>query len=904
MKKLIALFILSVSSLTAYVNAQVQLCLGQDATVCAGQTVQITNCGGGTTLPNGPIALTNPSSVSLSDDVWSGIINIGFTFSFYGVNYTQCVIGSNGLVSFNTAVANSSCAWSLSGVGTLPNSSFTTPQNTTMICYSDLNPGTAGANGGIFYQTLGTAPNRRFVVLYQNIPTFGSSDCNYMGLVLYEGTNILEHYISLKAAISTWNGGLAIQGSEKAGGTVAHITPGRNNTQWTASQDAKRYTPTSPTNTNAYTITNTTYYPIFNQGVSLQWMNTLGQTFAYNSGVLNVNTVPPGTTGYFLTANASGCSGAIGGISDTTFITRDIVNGTGSSTTDYCAGGVGTATVTPGAGVGPFTFSWAPSGQTSATATNVFTGNNTVTITDALGCTGTVVVNVPNTNASFSGTTTQVSCPGGSDGTATATMTPALGTVSYNWYDAGGQTTQTATGLTAGTYHCEVSSTTGCIDTVEVTVTEIPGMVSQIINQSDVTCNSGNDGVLEVAITDGTAPYTYSWSNSASSTNMATDLVAGNHVLTITDANSCVITVSVTIGEPSPLRITSLTPDLIICPENSTTLAVTGSGGNGPAEYIFTWKEDGTIIGTGTTIVVDPVNSGTQYCVVLTEICGSPSKDSCMNITFPTPIIPDYVADKLYSCSPGAFTFYNNSSNKSEIDHVDVDYGNGFSETVNGPADLVYTYTNPGIYTIDVVTTSIQGCVTTETFPGIANVIPNPVADFNMSSNPTTFFETYITMQDKSSPSVNSWKWYSPGSTPLTSSTESPVFHFPEGVVGTYDITLIVETPEGCIDTITKILTVNSDIIFYAPNSFTPDGDEFNQNWLFYVSGIDEYNFELLIFNRWGEVMWETKDPHASWDGTYQGQIVPNGAYSWIARVKDIYNDSKKTFTGSINVIR
>lgn len=901
MKKLIIVTLISFAF--AQVQAQVQLCLGQDATVCAGQTVQITNCGGGAPVLSSGITLSNATTLpQLSDDMYSGMIPIGFTFNFYGTNYTQCCIGSNGLVSFNAGNANGSCPWSLSGMGTLPSTTnLATTRNSAMLFYSDINPSQPPI-GPIKYQTIGTAPNRKFVVLFESVNAFSCQNtCYYGALVFYETSNIIDMMIGQKPNCSSWNGGLAIQGLHNPSGNNATITPGRNNTVWSANQDGKRFTPTAPTNTSNYSVATVQYYTVTStSNNSIQWANTLGQTFPYNNGVLNVTTVPPGTTGYYLSATA--CNAAVGGVSDTTFITRDVVTGTGSSTTDFCNGGVGTATVTPGQGVAPFTFLWTPSNQTTPTAVNVNAGINIVVITDALGCSATVNVNVPNTNAAFTGATTQVTCPGGSDGTATATMTPNLGTVSYNWYDAGSQTTQTATGLQAGTYHCEVSSTTGCLDTVTVTVTEIPGMVATITNQSDVTCNSGNDGVITIDVINGTAPYTYVWDNSASTSNSATDLFAGTHTVTITDGNSCVISVSGTIGEPNALQITNMTPDQVICPESTTTLTVTGSGGSTP--YTFTWKESGNVIGTGTSIVVDPANSGTSYCVELTEQCGSPSTDSCMSITFPTPIVPDYAADKPYSCLPGEFTFYNNSSNKSEIDHVVVDYGNGYTEQVFGPTDLVYTYTNPGVYTISVVTTSVQGCITTGTFAGIANVIANPVADFNMSSNPTTFFETSIKMQDKSSPSVVSWYWESPGSIPNQSSVESPVFKYPEGVVGTYTITLFVETAEGCRDTVSKILTVNSDIIFYAPNTFTPDGDEFNQTWKFYVSGIDEYNFELLIFNRWGETIFETHDPSIGWDGTYNGQLVPNGGYTWVARVKDIYNDSKRTFSGAINVMR
>lgn len=904
MKNLVLISMLVLMS-NCMLNAQVTLCLGQDATVCAGQTVQITNCPGTPGVTTG-ITLDNPTTIpQLTDDSYSGLIPIGFSFNFYGTNYTQCVIGSNGLVSFTAANANAGCPWSLVGMGTLPGTTIATARNTAMLFYSDINPSQAPI-GPIKYQTIGTAPNRKFVVLYESVNAFQcAATCYYGALIFCEGTNVIDMMIGQKPNCAAWNGGLAIQGVQNAAGTVATITPGRNNSVWAANQDGKRFTPTAPNNTSNYAVATVPFYTVSSStNNSIQWASTSGGLFPYNNGVLNITTVPAGTTGYYLTASA--CNAAVGSVSDTTFITQQVVAGTATALTDYCFGGVGSATVTTTQGTAPFTFLWSPGGQTTQTATNLVAGPYTVTITDALGCTKNVNITVPNTNATFSGSSTQVSCPGGNDGTATATMTPPLGTVSYNWFDAGGQTTQTATGLTAGTYHCVVTTSlsTACTDTVEVVVTEIPGMVATITNQVDVTCNSANDGIMEVSVVAGTAPYTYSWDNSTSTGPLANDLFAGTHTLTITDANNCVISTTATISQPLALKIASLTQDTVICPEASITLTVQGTGGNGTSDYIFTWSENGAIIGYGPSITVDPEVSNTNYCVEFTEQCGSPKADSCLAITFPPKIEPNYVSNLAYSCLPGEFIFYNNSVNGDQIDSVWVDFGNGDTRAFYGNTDLTYTYTSAGIYTISVIATSIQGCITSDSFPGIATVIANPVADFNMSANPTTIFETVVKMQDKSSPGVVNWTWSAPGATPNTSTYENPTFHYPEGVVDTYTIQLIVETPEGCVDTLERILSVVSDIIFYAPNAFTPDGDEFNQTWKFYVSGIDEYNFELIIFDRWGEVIWETHDPNAAWDGTYNGQVLPTGTYSWIANVKDLYSDAKSSFKGGVSIFK
>ncbi len=893
------LFVL-LSLFTAYqTNAQVTVCLGTDTTVCTGQTVTINNCGGGGANPGGGIVLNNPTNITLSDDSWSGLIPMGFTFNFYGANYNNCVIGSNGIVSFNSANANGICPWSLNGTP-IPTPSIASANNSAMIAYGDLNPSNANS-GPIQYQTLGTAPNRMFVVLYNGVTMYScTSQCVYAAYIFYETTNVVEMHIGSKTVCSTWNFGLAIEGTQNSTGAVATPVPGRNNQVWTANQDGRRWTPTAPNNTTNYTQAQISYVNVNSTGGQTQWQNTLGQTFPYNNGQLNVTQVPPGTTGYFLTGTSCGVS--VGAVSDTTWITRITVNANATATTDYCNGGSGTATVTPTSGGSPFTYLWAPGGQTTQTATNLVAGNYTVTVTDANGCFKNVPVVVPNSTAAFSGTTTVVSCPGGSDGTATASMSPVLGTVSYIWYDAGGQTTQTATGLAAGTYHCEVSSSVGCVDTVEVVVTEIPPMVGQVVLTQDATCNSLNDGVVGVSVSGGTPQYSYSWDNSNSTLPVANDLYAGTHTVTVTDVNNCVITLTATIGEPSQLVITNLTPDQVICPENSTMLSVAGSGGSSP--YTFTWSENGTVIGTGSTITVDPVNSGTQYCVRLSEQCGSPTTDSCMMITFPTPIVPSYVPDRTTSCQPGTFVFTNVSNNLNEIDSVEISFGDGEFGTVQDANAATHTYLDPGFYDMNVTVTSVFGCVYTGSFPQIVEVIAIPTAEFTMSANPTTIFETVIKMQDNSTPGVVNWQWTAQGASPMTSTSENPTFFFPEGVMGTYTVELIVETAEGCVDTVEHDLIVNSDILFYAPNSFTPDGDEFNQTWTFAIQGVDEYNFELLIFNRWGEIIWETHDINSAWDGTYLGKIVPTGTYTWVARVKDIYSDEKREFNGYINVLK
>jgi gliding motility-associated-like protein len=119
-------------------------------------------------------------------------------------------------------------------------------------------------------------------------------------------------------------------------------------------------------------------------------------------------------------------------------------------------------------------------------------------------------------------------------------------------------------------------------------------------------------------------------------------------------------------------------------------------------------------------------------------------------------------------------------------------------------------------------------------------------------------------------------------------------------------ITLTATSQAGCIDSVTQFIGYEEQLVYYVPNTFTPDQDEHNQLWKpIFTSGFDPFNFHVSIFNRWGELIWESYDHTMGWDGTYNKVIaVPEGTYTWVIdfEVKNV--DDKKRITGSVNVLR
>jgi len=117
-------------------------------------------------------------------------------------------------------------------------------------------------------------------------------------------------------------------------------------------------------------------------------------------------------------------------------------------------------------------------------------------------------------------------------------------------------------------------------------------------------------------------------------------------------------------------------------------------------------------------------------------------------------------------------------------------------------------------------------------------------------------------------------------------------------------VTLTVTTEFGCTDSIANLIKIVPDIVLYVPNAFTPDGDKFNETWRVFIDGIDIYKFDLFVFNRWGEIVWESHNHDAAWDGTYGGMPVPEGTYQWKIKCADFTTDEKYEFQGHFTVLR
>lgn len=238
------------------------------------------------------------------------------------------------------------------------------------------------------------------------------------------------------------------------------------------------------------------------------------------------------------------------------------------------------------------TYTWAPSGGNAATASNLCAGVYTVTVTDGI-CTATAVATISEPAVlTATSSTSPVSCLNGSDGMAVATPTGGTAPYSYNWNSAPPQTTDTATGLAAGTYACIVTDANGCSTSVAATVTQPSTAVMVAATSISTTCNGTSDGSVMANATGGTPGYWYMWMPTGDSTQSVNNLPAGTYVVTATDTNGCTAMDTVMVNQPAVLMANVTMVNATCFGACDAIGMATPSGGTGP--YFYSWTSGAT----------------------------------------------------------------------------------------------------------------------------------------------------------------------------------------------------------------------------------------------------------------------------------------------------------------------
>lgn len=360
----------------------------------------------------------------------------------------------------------------------------------------------------------------------------------------------------------------------------------------------------------------------FCQGGSLTLTTGTGGTYSWSNGATaQVITVTTAGTYAVTVTNPGNCTA-----SDTVTVS---VNPAPSATTTAnnaaCGGNNGSATVAASGGTTPYSYLWSNS-ATTVSITGLAAGTYFVTVTDGSGCTTTSSASVNNVGGpSVAVSSVNVGCYGTNTGSANAVATGGTTPYTYTWSNA--QTTANATGLVAGTYTITVTDINNCIASSAITITQ-PSQLFVAPSTTNVSCNGGNNGTATANATGGTSPYTYLWSNNATSASLS-GLTAGTYSVTITDSKSCTANASVIITEPSSFSASIATSTNVSCNGGSNgSASVTAGGGTGPYSYLWS--------GGQTTPSISNLDAG-AVTVTVTDNNGC-TANATTTITEPTAI--------------------------------------------------------------------------------------------------------------------------------------------------------------------------------------------------------------------------------------------------------------------------
>jgi gliding motility-associated-like protein len=636
----------------------------------------------------------------------------------------------------------------------------------------------------------------------------------------------------------------------------------------------------------------------------------------------------------------------------------DTLTATISHTDITCFGaGNGTATVSPSGGTPAYTYLWAPTGGNSATATNLSAGTYTCTITDANGCTVNQVVTIvePASALSATGTQTDLVCNGAGNGLASVLVSGGYPPYTYSWAPTGGNTA-VANNLTAGSYTCSITDNNGCVLLKTFSITQPPAIVAAI-SQANILCHGNNNGIATVLVSGGVSPYTYSWSPLGGNGPNASGLAAGTYTCTITDANNCLHNEVFNISEPTAIALADSQSDLLCFGDNSAFAQALPTGGTPP--YSYSWSPSG-----GNMSAASGLSAGAYTCTVTDH--NNCVASAAFNIAQPPPltahtsktnvVCQDIDAGVAIATASGGTPPYNylwqpgNSTDtiitglgvgsdtcfitdangcsyKTVINIVDTSelflYGMTdsaidcrsavldaiplnnsssatsflwlFDDNTSGTGSpLVHTFPGGGTHSATLIVINAVGCH--DTLAKTFSIDYDLSADFtNTPLSPLPNIPVHFHNASSDLATVFVWDFGD-----NTGSTDKdPVKEYNDS--GTYTVCLIASDTNNCADTVCKKIFTDVQKSIGVPSAFSPNGDGVND--VLYVRGYRIQALRLRIYNRWGNLIFETDSKAKGWDGTYKSVPQPEEAYAYTLEAT-FTDGSTIQKAGSVSLLR
>lgn len=281
----------------------------------------------------------------------------------------------------------------------------------------------------------------------------------------------------------------------------------------------------------------------------------------------------------------------------------------------------------------------------------------------------------------------------------------------------------------------------------------------------------------------------------------------------------------------------------------------------------------------------------TQLIVTTDKGC----KDTVVKqvVVYPLPLFV-FSGNKTAGCDPLCVNFNASAVSGSSVTSWLWDMGDGNISALANPSNC---YSPDGTYSVQLMATSSDNCRDTLVRQDYITVFPNPIAGFDFSPQSTTILSPEIDFTDLSS-GANGWFWDFGDQD--TAPYQNPVHQYSD--TGTFTVMQIVTNQFQCKDTIFKTVIIKPEFIIYIPNAFSPDGDGINDVFLPEGAGFKNENYALYIFDRWGDLIYETHNAYGFWDGYLNGKPAKQDVYVFRLEVEDFLNAPHR-FIGKVTLI-